>query len=90
MGHAAQLEAVPAHPLRRRLQGRLGAVLRTTEPLERRLRRVHHRLDPGAFRFRQVSHAVVGLGLAGALAAALRLEVPPLLVVTFVLAISMT
>jgi Flp pilus assembly protein TadB len=65
---------------------RLSDLLRTAEPLERRLRRVHHPLDPGAFRFRQASHAVVGLGLAGALAAALPLDVSPVLVVVLVLA----
>lgn len=77
-------------PLRRRL-GPLSLVigehlarsLRATEPLERRLRRVHHPLDPGAFRFRQLGHAVAGLGLAGALAAAAPTGLHPL--VTFVL-----
>jgi len=64
---------------------RLAALLRTAEPLERRLRRTHHPLDPGSFRFRQLSHAVVGLGLAGAVGAAL--PGPPLLTVGLVLGV---
>ena len=63
----------------------LARLLRTAEPLERRLRRVHHPLDAGSFRFRQLSHAVVGLGIAGAAGAAL--PIPPLLTVGFVLAV---
>lgn len=50
---------------------RLARLLGRAEPLERRLRRGHVDLDPAAFRFRQVGHAVLGLGLAGALIAAL-------------------
>jgi tight adherence protein C len=65
---------------------RLAVLAHGAEPLERRLRRVHHPLDAGSFRFRQASHAVVGLGLAGALAAALPLDLPPLLVAAVVLA----
>jgi len=56
---------------------RLGRLLRSTEPLERRLRRAHHRLDPAAFRFRQFSHAVLGLALAGVVLAALPIGLDP-------------
>jgi tight adherence protein C len=64
------------------LGDRLSRLLRSTEPLDRRLRRVHHPLDAGAFRFRQVSHAVIGLGLAGAVAVTL----PPTWAVALVVA----
>ncbi|HEY8058685.1 MAG TPA: type II secretion system F family protein [Acidimicrobiales bacterium] len=56
---------------------RLGRLVRSTEPLERRLRRVHHRLDPAAFRFRQLSHAVLGLGMSGVVLAALPIGLDP-------------
>jgi Flp pilus assembly protein TadB len=79
-------------PIRRRLAPltlvvgeRLGRVMRATEPLERRLRRVHHPMDPGAFRFRQLSQAVAGLGLAGALAAVSPTSIHPLVTFVFVL-----
>jgi tight adherence protein C len=49
---------------------RLGRLLPATAPLAVRLRRVHHPLDPAAFRFRQVSQAVLALGTTGALLAA--------------------
>lgn len=63
----------------------LARPLRATEPLERRLRRAHHPLDPGAFRFRQLGHAIAGLGLAGALAGAAPTTLHPLVTVVLVL-----
>lgn len=60
----------PPTPTRRRLAGLALLVdrLPAAVPLDVRLRRVHHPLDATAFRFRQVSHAVLALGAAGALA----------------------
>lgn len=82
----------PGMPLRRRLAPwslvigeHLGHALRVTEPLERRLRRVHHRLDPGAFRFRQLGHATAGLTVIGAVAAASPADVNPAVVFAAVL-----
>ena len=84
--------AVERLPLRRRLTPltlvvgeHLARWLRATEPLERRLRRVHHPLDPGGFRFRQISQAVAGLGLAGVLAAAAPTGSAPAVTVVLVL-----
>ena len=56
---------------------RLGRLLRSTEPLERRLRRVHHRLDLATFRFRQLSHAVLALGFAGVALATMPIGLDP-------------
>lgn len=64
---------------------RLGRVLRSTEPLDRRLRRAHHCLDPAAFRFRQLSHSVLGLGLAGVVLAALPIRLDPPIAAALVL-----
>lgn len=79
-------------PLRRRLAPlslvvgeRVGRALRVTEPLERRLRRVHHRLDPGTFRFRQLGHAIAGLAVAGVLATAAPAGLHPVVVLALVL-----
>lgn len=65
-------------PLRQRLApisllagDRLGRLTGRTEPLERRLRRAHSTLDPASFRFGQLSHATLALGLAGTLVALL-------------------
>jgi hypothetical protein len=64
---------------------RLGRVLPATGPLDVRLRRTHHPLDPAAFRFRQLSHAVLALGVVGAVLAAAPLPIPPALAVLLVL-----
>ena len=79
-------------PLRRRLAPlslvigeHLGRGLRMTEPLERRLRRVHHPLDPGAFRFRQLGQAAASLGIAGALVSVSPVAFHPLVTLALVL-----
>ena len=69
-------------PAARRFAGLMllvGGLLPAAVPLEVRLRRVHHRLDPAGFRFRQVSHAVIALGAAGAVVAAVPVDLPPVL-----------
>ncbi len=63
----------------------LSRALRATEPLERRLRRIHHPLDAGAFRFRQLSHAVGALAVAGVVAAAIPQHLHPVASLAFVL-----
>ena len=84
--------AAPA-PSSRRFAGvtllvgdRLGRLLPAAAPLDVRLRRVHHPLDPAAFRFRQVSHAVLALGAVGAVVAAAPFELGPVLTIAVVLA----
>lgn len=64
---------------------RLGRVLPASGPLDDRLRRTHHRLDPAAFRFRQLSHGVLALGLVGAGLAVAPIAISPVLVVVLVL-----
>jgi tight adherence protein C len=69
-------------PLTLLVGDRLGVVTGTVEPLALRLRRAHADLDPAAFRFRQVSHATLALGVAGMVAMTGRL--PPAVVLPFV------
>lgn len=52
---------------------------------ERRLRRVHHPLDPGAFRFRQLGQAAASLGIAGALVSVSPVAFHPLVTLALVL-----
>lgn len=59
-------------PVARALGERLGRVFGVSEDLDRRLRRIHSDLDVTAFRVRQVSWALVGLGVGTLLAAAVR------------------
>jgi tight adherence protein C len=65
---------------------RLARLAGTAEPLDLRLRRIHAVVDPAAFRFRQLSHAALALGAAGAVVAALGGAVPAGLVVPLLLA----
>jgi Flp pilus assembly protein TadB len=65
---------------------RLGRLLPAAAPLDLRLRRVHHPLDPAAFRFRQVSQGVLALGAAAGLVAAAPLDLGPVLTIGVVLA----
>lgn len=82
--HLVGPEPVGPPDLRRRLAPlgllvgeRIGVLVRSTEPLDRRLRRVHHPLDPAAFRLRQLGHAALALGATGAVLAAAPLTLPP-------------
>lgn len=67
------------------LGDRLARALGATESLDRRLRRVHHELDPTAFRYRQVSRSVLGLGVAGLVIAAVPRPPSPVLTIAMVL-----
>ncbi len=59
-------------PLARTIGERLGRIFGVSEDLDRRLRRIHSDLDVTAFRVRQVSWALVGLGVGTLFSAAVR------------------
>ena len=65
-------------PIARAIGERASSLLGVTEPLERRLTRVHATLDPTAFRVRQLGWALGTFGIAVLFVIAVR---PPLLVV---------
>ena len=66
-------------PLARTVGERLSRLLGITEPLDRRLRRVHATLDATAFRVRQLGWSLGALGLALLLIVALRPPAPVVL-----------
>jgi hypothetical protein len=64
---------------------RLDRLLRVVGPLPDRLAQAHHPLDPGAFRFRQLSQAMLALVAVGIAAAVAPVGLPPVVVVITVL-----
>lgn len=63
-------------PLARSVGEKFSRVLGISEDLERRLTRIHSRLDVTAFRVRQVGWGLAGLGIGTMLSVALRPSVP--------------
>lgn len=68
-------------PFAAALGERVGGVLGITEPLERRLQRVHAHLDATEFRVRQLGWSIAGLGTGLLLAVAVRPPGPVVLLV---------
>ena len=90
--HLIGPEQVGPPDLRRRLAPlgllvgeRIAVLVRSAEPLDRRLRRVHHPLGPATFRLRQLGHAALALGATGAVLAAVPFALPPWSVVILAL-----